>query len=164
MGPDTPTESEKKDAASLLHTCRTNRAICFLKQNNFQSAIYECNLVLKQDPTNIKALYRRACARSGYGLINQAKEDLESLLKVDPTNKSALSELAKVNKLIAIEDRKTKKSLHSLFAKGGLYNEKPNVVSIDFQGDEPTVYFDLKQGEKELGRVEMKLYTHIVLF
>ena len=81
---------------------------------------------------------------------------------MDPSNKAAQSELVKVEKQIAMSDRKAKKSLHSFFSKGNLYNEKPSVPSTDFEGDEPTVYFDLKQGENELGRVEMKLYTHIV--
>ena len=161
-GPESPSEGERKEALTVLHTCRTNRAICFLKLNNYSSAIRECDLVLKYEPNNIKALYRRACGRSSYGLLHGALEDLELLLKIDPSNKPAASELAKVKKLIASEDRKTKKSLHSLFSKGGLYDEKPNVVSLDFEGDEPTVFFDLKQGEKELGRVEMKLYTHVV--
>lgn len=147
---------------SLLHTCRTNRAICYLKLAQYNDAIRECDLVLKYDPKNVKALYRRGCGRASFGLINGAKEDLEAVLVIDPENKAAKSELAKVKKQIDIEDRKTKRSLHSLFSKGGLYNEKPNIVSIDFEKDDPTVFFDLKQGDKMLGRVEMRLYSHIV--
>ena len=95
-------------------------------------------------------------------MLQDAKDDLDKLLELDPSNKAAQSELVKVEKQIAMSDRKAKKSLHSFFSKGSLYNEKPSVPSTDFEGDEPTVYFDLKQGENELGRVEMKLYTHIV--
>ena len=83
------------------------------------------------------------------------------LLELDATNKAAQSELERVKKLIAADDKKTKKSLHSLFSKGGLYSEKPSVI-IDFEKDDPTVFFDIKQGEKELGRIEMRLYSHLV--
>lgn len=119
--------------------------------------------MLKVDPANVKALYRRAMGRSGFGLINEAKEDLEAVLKIDPENKAAKSELARVEKLITIHDNKAKKSLHSLFSKGGLYDEKPGVVDTTFKDDDPTVYFDLKQGDEALGRVEMRLYSHIVV-
>ena len=51
----------------------------------------------------------------------------------------------------------------SLFSKGGLYDEKPGVVDTTFKDDDPTVYFDLKQGDEALGRVEMRLYSHIVV-
>lgn len=111
----------------------------------------------------MKALYRRALGRSGFGLINEAKEDLEAVLKVDPENKAARIELARVEKLIVIHDNKAKKSLHSFFTKGGLYDEKPGVVDTAFKEDDPTVYFDLKQGDEDLGRVEMRLYSHIVV-
>ena len=115
--------------------------------------------MLKVEPKNVKALYRRALGRSGFGLINEAKEDL----KVDPETKAARIELARVEKLIVIHDNKAKKSLHSFFTKGGLYDEKPGVVDTAFKEDDPTVYFDLKQGDEDLGRVEMRLYSHIVV-
>ena len=118
--------------------------------------------MLKVEPANVKALYRRALGRSGFGLINEAKEDLEAVLKIDPENKAAKSELARVEKLITIHDKKAKKSLHSLFSKGGLYDEKPGVVDTAFKDDDPTVYLDLKQGDEALGRVEIRLYSHIV--
>ena len=119
--------------------------------------------MLKVEPKNVKALYRRALGRSGFGLINEAKEDLEAVLKVDPENKAAKIELARVEKLIVIHDNKAKKSLHSFFTKGGLYDEKPGVVDTAFKEDDPTVYFDLKQGDEDLGRVEVRLYSHIVV-
>ena len=64
--------------------------------------------------------------------------------------------------MIANDDKRTKRSLHSLFTKGGLYSEKANVVSTDFAEDDPTVFFDVKQGDEMLGRIEMRLYSHVV--
>ena len=166
-----PTKEDNDQAFSLLQSLRTNKAACFLKMGEYSTAIKEvtkkcfsymqCSLVLKEDPRNIKALYRRACGQSHFGLLFDAKKDLELLLELDATNKAAQSELERVKKLIAADDKKTKKSLHSLFSKGGLYSEKPSVI-IDFEKDDPTVFFDIKQGEKELGRIEMRLYSHLV--
>lgn len=157
-----PTEAENEEALTLLQSLRTNKAICLLKTNDFPSAIKECDLVLKEDPKNIKALYRRACARCRFGLLQDAKKDLSALLALDPNNKSALAEMETVNRMIANDDKRTKRSLHSLFTKGGLYSEKANVVSTDFAEDDPTVFFDVKQGDEMLGRIEMRLYSHVV--
>lgn len=106
-------------------------------------------------------MYRRACGRSHFGLLFDAKKDLDVLLELDASNKAAKSELERVKKLIAADDKRTKRSLQSLFSKGGLYSEKPSVV-VDFEDDDPTVFFDVKQGDKELGRIEMRLYSHVV--
>ncbi|KAI8912475.1 hypothetical protein EDD86DRAFT_188061 [Gorgonomyces haynaldii] len=43
----------------LLKSCRLNRAACQLKQGEYRGAIEQCTDILKQDPNNIKALFRR---------------------------------------------------------------------------------------------------------
>ena len=118
--------------------------------------------MLKINNKNIKGLFRRSLSYFSYGMPNEALADMESLLEIDPANEKAKVELQRIKKSMEAKDRRTKSALQGLFSKGGLYTEKPNVVSLDFTDEDPTVYFDVKHGEEELGRIEMRLYKHIV--
>ncbi|KAJ3609534.1 hypothetical protein NHX12_024054 [Muraenolepis orangiensis] len=53
--------SIKPDECSVY----TNRAICFLKLNQFAEAKEDCDCALRLEPTNKKAFYRRALAHKG---------------------------------------------------------------------------------------------------
>ena len=66
----------------------------------------------------MKALYRRGLAKSKYGMLPEAEEDLEACLKVSPDNKAARVELENVKRRIRAEDEKKKKSLRSFFQNG----------------------------------------------
>ena len=98
----------------------------------------------------------------GCNQFKEAIQDLESALAIQPDNALFKTELQRAKKQLAESNRRTKSALQNMFSKGGLYGEKPNVVSLDFSEDDPTVYFDVKQGEEEFGRIEMRLYKHIV--
>ncbi len=88
-----------------------NRAQAHLKLGKWKEAQDDASVVLKQEPTNIKARYRRgkaACARGGgllakggekeedvreaVGLLEGAVQDLATLLEADPNNKEARQE------------------------------------------------------------------------
>jgi Tfp pilus assembly protein PilF len=50
------------DAKELLKALRLNIAQSYIKLNKYYDAIDNCNKVLKDDPSNLKALYRRGTA------------------------------------------------------------------------------------------------------
>lgn len=50
------------DAKELLKALRLNIAQAYIKLNKYYDAIDNCNKVLKDDPSNLKALYRRGTA------------------------------------------------------------------------------------------------------
>jgi tetratricopeptide (TPR) repeat protein len=62
--------------------------------------------VLKKDPSNVKALYRRAVARNHLGLPEEAIEDLTAALALDPENKAVKGEVVKAKKLMADAKKK----------------------------------------------------------
>lgn len=64
----------------------SNRAACYLMENNYQAAIRESNLALEASPNFKAALMRRSRAYEQIGLYDRAASDLESALKVDPTD------------------------------------------------------------------------------
>ncbi|CEP12726.1 hypothetical protein [Parasitella parasitica] len=63
-----------------------NRAMAYLKTNRG----------LQLQPRNVKALWRRGIALRELGRINEAREDFQTGLAIEPNNKSLLDELAKL--------------------------------------------------------------------
>ena len=66
----------------------------------------------------MKALYRRGLAKSKFGLWQEAVEDFEACLAVDPENKAAKTELASLKHRISEKDKKQKASLRAFFQNG----------------------------------------------
>ncbi|KAJ3028934.1 UNVERIFIED_CONTAM: RNA polymerase II-associated protein 3 [Siphonaria sp. JEL0065] len=74
-----------------------NRAMTYLKLNEFQAAEADSTAVLEIEPKNVKALWRRGVARREIGSdLSGAKCDLEKALVLEPTNASVKQELSKV--------------------------------------------------------------------
>lgn len=92
---------------SLVETvaARNNRAQTYLKLKDFNKAFDDCEHVLQVEPTNLKAILRRAVANQGLNRFTQAKCDLETVLSKEPTNKQALSLLQAVEK--SLSDQKS---------------------------------------------------------
>jgi hypothetical protein len=84
--------------------------MCSHKLGEYSESVIDCNKVLKHDPTNSKALYRRALAfvglsdksnksqklsvkKSQMELLSKARSDLKKLILKDPKNKTALKKL-----------------------------------------------------------------------
>lgn len=63
-----------------------------LKLTNFSNAKYSCNEVLRGEPRNAKALYRRGQAEIGLKNYDEAVRDLKTAHQLLPNNKSVLAE------------------------------------------------------------------------
>ena len=78
-----------------------NRSLCYVKLNQADLAIQDCTFVLERDPTNVKALYRRASAnklKTSYELV---AKDLKEVLRLEPNNEIAAKELKEISSLLA---------------------------------------------------------------
>lgn len=63
----------------------------------FSEAEQDCSAALALDATYAKAFARRATARAALGRVREAKEDFEQVLKLEPGNKQATSEIEKLS-------------------------------------------------------------------
>ncbi|KAG8769327.1 hypothetical protein FRC12_005034 [Ceratobasidium sp. 428] len=97
-------------ADSTDPTFPLNRAAAYLKLNKNQDAERDCSTVLKLQPTNVKAMFRRAQAKIGLGNFSDARTDLLAAAKADPGNAAVRAEFSKVEELIAEAAKKTKTS------------------------------------------------------
>ncbi len=64
----------------------------------YGAAEVDCTLAITLDPKYIKAYHRRGTARLALKRYNEAKEDFENVLKLEPFNKAAQQELIKIEK------------------------------------------------------------------
>eukprot|EP00929_Paragymnodinium_shiwhaense_P099033 TRINITY_DN605_c0_g1_i1.p1 TRINITY_DN605_c0_g1~~TRINITY_DN605_c0_g1_i1.p1 ORF type:complete len:2835 (-),score=990.43 TRINITY_DN605_c0_g1_i1:163-8667(-) len=86
------------DLHSILHS---NRAFAEIKLEKWSEAESDCTAALKLNPTNLKAMYRRAWARSELGQDEAALKDVESVIKEFEGSKDAKA----TSEAVALRDK-----------------------------------------------------------
>ncbi|XP_075713132.1 RNA polymerase II-associated protein 3 isoform X2 [Rhinoderma darwinii] len=76
-----------------------NRAMAYLKIQKYMEAEEDCTQAIALDTSYGKAFARRGTAKVMLGKLGEAKEDFEMVLILEPGNKQAASELAKIEEL-----------------------------------------------------------------
>lgn len=83
-----------------------NYAQCKLIESEYYSVIEHCTTVLETEPNNPKALFRRAKAHVGAWNFQEAKNDFQKLMEVDPKSENLVRrELQELEKLRKAKDR-----------------------------------------------------------
>jgi len=144
-------------------SCWGNAAMCYIKTENWRAALEACDKVLTIDgeEKNLKALYRRGVSKLNLGRFPEAKKDLMAAYEIDNKNKDVRKALAKLKVALAEAKKKEKAAFGGLFGKVSMYDDKEGVLIPNAKGDNPHVYFDIQQGEEQIGRVIMQLYMDI---
>jgi len=148
----------------LFVGCWNNAAMMYIKMKEWPDVIRATNNVLDietEAKTNAKALYRRGFARMKLGLHEEAKTDLMDAYNVDNANKDVRKALAQLKEEVNKAKAKAKAAFGGMFDKVDIYAEKKGKLVPNAKGDNPHVFFDIKQGEESLGRIVMQLYKDI---
>jgi peptidylprolyl isomerase len=148
-GNDIPVEERP-----LYVSCWSNIAMCYINLKEWTDASHACNNVLEieSEGENIKVLYRRGLARMRLGLYKEAKTDLMTAYKIDNSNKEVRKAISQLKEAIAASKKKEKAAFGGFLGKTGLYNDKKGVLVPNADGNNPHVFFQVKQGEEDLGR------------
>ena len=101
------------EAKSVLRLCLMNQAMCHLKLDAPGKAESACSKVIKEDPENVKALFRRAHALSKMGEHNKALTDLKRAAEVEPTNRDVRALYQQIKE----EVKKSDSQMKGLYAK-----------------------------------------------
>ncbi|EZA57864.1 hypothetical protein DMN91_003368 [Ooceraea biroi] len=109
-----------------------NRALCHLKRDNLYSAEADCSSAIQLDDSYVKAYHRRATARMELKQYKEAKQDIEKILVLEPSNKEAQTLLGQINKR--------------------LESSKPIIISEKDLAEDISV--EKKIGEKMLGNIK----------
>ena len=123
----------------VLLSCKANCALMSINLQDYASAVAFATDVLKIDPHNVKALYRRALARNHLGMAEEALSDLNAALAIDPDNKPAKNELVKSKKLLQEAKKKTKAAYGNFFSKMSVYDDKEAPVVPGTSPNNPKV-------------------------
>ncbi|KAM5171440.1 RNA polymerase II-associated protein 3 isoform 2-T3 [Mantella aurantiaca] len=106
-----------------------NRAMAYLKIQKYMEAEVDCTQALALDTTYGKAYARRGTARIMLGKLKEAKEDFEMVLKLEPGNKQAISELAKISQ--ELDEKAVMPSQNDHASESKVKNHRNCVKPID---------------------------------
>lgn len=84
------------DTLAIKKKTHLNVAQGYIKLRKFDKAVDSCDVVLKDEATHEKALYRKAVAFQGQTAYSKAMEVLRELLAAHPGNKAAIQLLNEV--------------------------------------------------------------------
>lgn len=160
-------------AKEIVIACKLNSAQCHINLTTYTYAIDKCNYVIKLEPNNIKALFRRGVSRCHIGNPEEAVNDFNKVLELDPENNATKVELVKAKKQINDVKKKEKAVYGNLFNKISVYDEKPIVevkkplINASFDAliknpINPKVFFEIKIGDVIVGKIIMSLFANIV--
>lgn len=145
--------------------CWGNAAMCYTKVKDWTEVARCCNKVLDKSPdeakTNIKVLYRRGLAKMHTGELKAAKSDLMAAYGIDSKNKDVRKAIQELKAKNAEAKKKEKAQFGGIFGKVSMYDDKEGPLLPNAKGDNPHVFFDVTQGDEDLGRIVMQLYADI---
>ena len=117
-------EIELREVKVSLHL---NSAMALLKLERWDDAIACADDALAVQPENVKALYRRGVARSKLAQVDGAVSDLQACVKLEPGNRDAKRELAKLTDKVRQKRLEEKRKMGAGLQKAtsaGLYGDK----------------------------------------
>jgi len=151
------------DERDMYVKCWGNAAMCYVKGKDWPDVIYCCNKVLNRVPdeskTNIKVLYRLGLAKMQTGDLGEAKKNLMAAYKLDNKNKDVRKAIQELKVKNTEAKKKEKAQFGGIFGKVSMYDDKKAPLVPNAKGDNPHVFFDVKQGDEDLGRIVMQLYA-----
>lgn len=111
-----PNEEEWLALNQLKTPLLLNYAQCKLIQEEYYAVIEHCTTVLKHNPDNVKALYKRGKAYIGVWNEEEAIKDLTRVVELDPTLQHIIEkELRVFSAAIKEKNQLEKKKLLKLF-------------------------------------------------
>ncbi len=149
MQDDTYRHEMRGPATQLLG----NLAAAHLALGNWRRAIKYCTQVLAIEPSNDKALFRRAQALRKYPeRLEEARKDMCEAIRIAPANKQLRLEYNTLLEEVKLKRRADKLAYGTIFDKQGTI----------YAAQRPRVFFELSQGKKLVGRVEIELFSDTV--
>jgi len=156
-------EENKAKAVALKKSCNLNMSACYLKLEDYAETKNTCNNVLKDERTNVKALYRRAQAEYGLKDFMECIKDCKSVVDVDAQNREARALL----KHAQAGQKEVDKQAKGLFAnmckalgKGPIPEPgKSNPVDDEY-GDEDED--DMPMGDEEVAAADEKAEAEVL--
>uniref|UniRef100_A0AAV1V0S1 peptidylprolyl isomerase n=1 Tax=Peronospora matthiolae TaxID=2874970 RepID=A0AAV1V0S1_9STRA len=155
-------DEDKEAMKQLQTTCFLNAAMAYLKVENNAEAVSVATKALNNEPANVKALYRRGVGRMHLNDLDRAKEDLLAAGKLDPASRDVRRALEMLKEKMKEARQKEKNVFGGLFGKVSMYDDKSSPEGeIELDPNNPKVFFDIKIGDEDAGKIVMQLYQDV---
>eukprot|EP01117_Protostelium_nocturnum_P010526 TRINITY_DN3790_c0_g2_i3.p1 TRINITY_DN3790_c0_g2~~TRINITY_DN3790_c0_g2_i3.p1 ORF type:complete len:374 (-),score=134.26 TRINITY_DN3790_c0_g2_i3:1517-2638(-) len=105
----------KKQRDITKNQIELNICAAKIKRKMFGEALDSTNYLIKENPNNVKALYRRGQAKIGLKQYDEAIHDFSTICRLEPENSEAKKQLSKIEKLQQGEREKEKKLYRRMF-------------------------------------------------
>jgi len=134
-------EEEKEMIQTIKIALFNNLAACYISMNDLKSARSACDEALLLDPSQVKALFRRAKAwtsdiNSGFEEIQLAVEDLKKALELAPNDSGIRQALVKAKEDL-VKAKASSKSFKGMFHKPSKNTPEENNSLSTTQPDTP---------------------------
>lgn len=129
-------EDEKK-AVALRLAAHLNLAMCYLKLQDPNPALENCDKALDLDANNEKALFRRGEALFVMKEFEKARDDFQRVVQLYPANKAAKSQALLCQKHIKEQYEKDKRIYANMFQKFAERDAKKEADQVKKDGDGP---------------------------
>ena len=114
--PVTAEEMAQIRELKLAHFC--NLAMCHMKHGQkYVKARDCCTKALALDADNVKALFRRGKCHAALNAIDEAKEDLDRVIELQPDNKDAVRELRALRGAFEKQRKKEQRKFAGMFER-----------------------------------------------
>lgn len=108
-------DAEKAAAQELQVSLEMNLAVVKSKTKEWGDVLKHAEKALTLQPSNLKALYRKALALAEMYNWSESESTFNKGLEIDPENKDFKRELAKLKRKIKIQNEKDKKMYQRMF-------------------------------------------------
>ncbi|XP_071356488.1 peptidyl-prolyl cis-trans isomerase FKBP4 [Trachinotus anak] len=144
-------EEDEKKAKALRLAGHLNLAMCFLKLQEPNHALENCDKALELDASNEKALFRRGEALFGMKEFDRARDDFQRVVQLYPANKAAKSQVVLCQKRIKEQHEKDKRIYANMFQKFAERDSKKEAVKVKSESKENgNDEMEVENGEKEV--------------
>lgn len=141
-------EDEKKTKVLQL-AAHLNLAMCFLKMQEPNQALENCDKALEMDAANEKALFRRGEALFSMKEFHRARDDFQRVTQLYPSNKAAKSQVMLCQKRIKEEHEKDKRIYANMFQKFAERDSKKEADKVKGDTKATDDEMEIENGEKE---------------
>ncbi|XP_068579475.1 peptidyl-prolyl cis-trans isomerase FKBP4 [Cebidichthys violaceus] len=144
-------EEDEKKAKALRLAAHLNLAMCFLKLQEPNQVLENCDKALELQASNEKALFRRGEALFGMKEFDKARDDFQQVAQLYPANKAAKSQVSLCQKRIKEQHEKDKRIYANMFQKFADRDSKKEAETVKGEGKASgDDGMEVENGEKEV--------------
>ncbi|XP_029909059.1 peptidyl-prolyl cis-trans isomerase FKBP4 [Myripristis murdjan] len=142
-------EEDEQKAKALRLAAHLNLAMCFLKLQEPNQALENCDKALELDESNEKALFRRGEALFGMKEFDRARDDFQRVIQLYPANKAAKSQVVLCQKHLKEQHEKDKRLYANMFQKFAERDAKKEAERMKTESKENGDEMEVENGAKE---------------